>query len=89
MIKVAWSKIESSTEINEIFLCCIKNVGIDQSNPIIPKLYHELTVKLFHARVNEFMTASVEIELERHGKAVRVGQSLRDELKTYSALKSG
>ncbi len=88
IIKVAWSKVENCTEINEVFLHCIKNAGVDQLNPSIPKLYNELSIKLFHARVNEFMTASVEIELERCGKAVRADQSLRDELKTYSALKS-
>ena len=44
-------------------------------------------MKVFHARVNEYMVASEEIELEKAGKAVKVEQCLRDELKTFSALK--
>ncbi len=42
--------------------------------------------KLFHARVNEYMRASIELELERSGKAVKADQSLRDHLKTFSAM---
>ena len=33
------------------------------------------------------MSASIEIELEKSGKAVHVEQSLRDQLKTFSGLK--
>ena len=38
--------------------------------------------------MNEYMTAAVEIDLERSGKAVKADQSLRDQLKTYSAMKT-
>ena len=41
-------------------------------------------MKVFHARVNEYMVASEEIELE---KSVKAEHCLRDELKTFSALK--
>ena len=50
-------------------------------------MYKELTAKIFHARINEYMSATEEIELEQKGKAVRVEQSLRDQLKTFSGLK--
>ncbi len=43
---------------------------------------------MFHPRANEYMTAATEIELERSGKAVKADQSLRDQLKTYSATKN-
>ena len=43
---------------------------------------------MFHARINEYMTAAVEIHLERSGKAIKADQSLRDQLKTYSAVKT-
>ena len=46
----------------------------------------DCTKKVFHARVNEYMTAS--IELERSGKVVKADQRLRDQLKTFSALKT-
>lgn len=52
------------------------------------RLYKVFCMKIFHARLNEYMVVSEEIELERAGKAVKVEQSLRDELKTFSALKS-
>lgn len=55
---------------------------------IIPKIQKELLRKMFHARVNEYMTASIEIELEKKGKAVQADQSLQDQLKTFIALKT-
>lgn len=48
----------------------------------------ELTCKIFHARVNEYMSATQEVQLEKEGKVVKAEQSLRDSLKTLSALKS-
>ena len=48
----------------------------------------EFCMKIIRARVNEYMIASEKVELERAGKAVKVEQCLRDELKTFSALKS-
>ena len=45
-------------------------------------------MKIIHARVNEYMIVSEELELERAGKVVKVEQCLRDQLKTFSALKS-
>ena len=38
-------------------------------------------MKVFHARVNEYMVVTEEIELENARKAVKVEQYLRDELK--------
>ena len=88
MVEIARSKIESDSDLNETFIHCIKNAGVDPLNPIIPKVYEELSRKMFHARVNEYMTAAVEIDLERSGKVVKADQSLRDQLKTYSAMKT-
>ena len=88
IVEIARSKIESDSDLNETFIHCIKNAGVDPLNPIITKVYKELSRKMFHARVNEYMTAAVEIDLERSGKAVKADQSLRDQLKTYSAMKT-
>ena len=48
----------------------------------------ELIQKIFHARVNEYMSAAQEVQLEKEGKVVKAEQSLRDSLKTLSALKT-
>ena len=88
MVEIARSKIESDSDLNETFIHCIENAGVDPLNPIIPKVYKELSREMFHVRVNEYMTAAVEIDLERSGKAVKADQSLRDQLKTYSAMKT-
>ncbi len=44
MIEMARSKIESDDDINETFIRCIKNVGIDPLNPINSRIYR----KMFH-----------------------------------------
>ena len=62
-------------------------VNLDTVATIIPRLQSELSKKMFHARVNEYFTASTEIELQRSGKAVKAEQSLCDQLKTFSAMK--
>ena len=41
----------------------------------------ELMLKIFHAQVNEYMSAVEEIQLEKEGKVVNAEQSLRDSLK--------
>ena len=87
MIAIARSKIEEDKQIYDIFVKCIKAIGVDSMNSVIPQIYRELSIKMFHARVNEYMTAAIEIDLERSGKAVKVDQSLRDGLKTYSAIR--
>ena len=75
-----------------MFVKCIQEANVDVTAPavatVIPKLHQELLRKMFHARVNEYMTASIEIDLERSGKVVQVEQSLRDQLKTFSGLKT-
>lgn len=86
IIAAALTEIENDERIAQIFKQCIMNTEIDSSSPLIfPRIYHELCKKMFHARVNEFMTAAEELELEKKGKAVKVDQCLRDQLKTYSS----
>ena len=87
MIDVARLAIEDDSNINSSFIRCIQAAGVDSKCPIIPQVYSELSKKLFHARVNEYMTAAVEIELEKNGKAVKADQCLRDHLKTFSGMK--
>ena len=72
-------------ELHAVFERC--TVSTDISKESEKKLFNEFSMKVFHARVNEYMIATEEIELEKAGKAVKVEQCLRDELKTFSALK--
>ena len=92
MIDTACEELKGDTELFHTFVKCIQeahvNVELSSVASVIPKLHKELLKKMFHARVNEFMTASVEIELEKSVKAVPVEQSLRDKLKTFSGLKT-
>ena len=88
MIEIACKDIDKDTELTRIFTECVHNAGVDTSSAVVSRLYGELSKKIFHARVNEYMTASIEIELERSGKVVKADQSLRDQLKTFSALKT-
>ena len=48
----------------------------------------ELMLEIFHARVNEYMSAVEKIQLEREGKVVNAEQSLRDSLKTVSGIRT-
>ena len=54
----------------------MKSAGSDTSSAVVSRLCSELSKKIFHARVKEYLTASVEIELERSGKAVKAADSL-------------
>ena len=88
MIEIACKDIDKDTELTWIFTECVHNAGVNTSSAVVSRLYGELSKKIFHARVNEYMTASIEIELERSGKVVKADQSLHDQLKTFSALKT-
>lgn len=85
LIKTAKGELESDSELYKMFQAC---TSVSVYPECGQRLYKEFCMKIFHARVNEYMVASEEIELERAGKAVKVEQCLRDELKTFSALKS-
>jgi hypothetical protein len=91
-IEVACKKLEDNGELFRTLIKCIQEAHVDVMAPVfaavIPRIHKELLRILFHARVNEYMTASIEIELERRGKAVQVEQSLRDQLKTFSGLRT-
>ena len=49
-------------------------------------VYTEFTKKIVRARINEYMTAADEIDLQETGKVVKADQSLRDKLKTFSGI---
>ena len=88
MIEVACEDIDNDTELIRVFNPCMLDAGVDASPAVVSRLYSELSKKIFQARVNEYMTASIEIELEKSGKVVKADQSLRHQLKTVSALKT-
>jgi hypothetical protein len=52
------------------------------------KLCKEFSLKIFHARINEYFSAAEEINLEQLEKAVKAEQGLRDTLKAFSSMKS-
>lgn len=90
MLEVAGKEIEEDENVYKIFFQCISSAGVTESSEsdLIHQLYIELSRKLFHARVNEYWSASAELMLKQSGKAVMTEQSLRDELKTYSSTKT-
>ena len=45
------------------------------------KLCSEFTLKIYHARINKFFSASQEVHLEESGKVVHAEQGLQDRLK--------
>lgn len=87
MIDVARLAIEDDHNIKKTFINCLTNIGINPETSLVLEVFQEMSKKLFHARVNEYMCASVEIDLERKGKAVKADQSLRDQLNTFSCMK--
>ena len=90
MIEIASKEVDDDADLFRTFVKCIHEAGVDAPAVanVVPRINKELSKKMFHARVNEFMTASIEIELEKSGKAVQAEQSLRDQLKTFSGLKT-
>ena len=85
MIELAKQELDNYSELTEIF---DNLVSSDVSSECKASVLTELAHKVFHARVNEYMIAAEEIELEREGKAVKADQSLRDTLKTFSGMSS-
>ena len=57
MIEVACEDIDNDTELTRVFNQCVLDAGVDTSPAIVSRLYSELSKKIFHPRVNEYMTA--------------------------------
>ena len=87
MIAIAENHLESDQEIQSLFQTCTSLISSNIPQPCLQTVCKELTRKIFHARVNEYMAATEEIELEQKGKAVKAEQCLRDQLKTFSGFK--
>ena len=85
MLKSAQSELKADLEIVELFS---KQIPSHITSTCKTSLCLELTLKVFHARVNEYMATTEEVQLELEGKIVMAEQSLRGQLKTMSALKS-
>ena len=90
MIKVALEKILGSQELDLSFSSCLDSIICDVSDvheydkSVIDRIRIEMMKKVFHSRVNEFMEAKKELDLESKGEVTDADQSLRDILKTYS-----
>ena len=87
MVSEALSKITQITDLENSFDTCLKNINVD-INESLNNIRIELTKKVFNSRVNEFMEAQKELDLESKGKSTDTDQSLRDMLKTYSSNQS-
>ena len=85
VIKLAKQDLESDGQLHTLFDKCTVSTCLSKDSEI--RLFNEFSMKVFHAKVNEYMVATEEIEMKKTGKAVKVEQCLRDELKTFSALK--
>lgn len=59
MIAVACKDIDMDMERVQIFKQCMPDAGVDTSPAVVSKLYSELSKKVFHARVSQYMTASI------------------------------
>ena len=84
-IKLAKKELDRWGEPREVFASVAPSAFTTECKASV---LTELVHKVFHARVNEYMNAAEEMELEREGKAVRADQCLRDTLKTFSSLTS-
>ena len=90
MIKVALEKILGSRDLDLSFSSCLDSIVCDVSDlheydkSVMDRIRIEMMKKVFHSRVNEFMEAEKELDLESKGKVTDAYQSLRDILKTYS-----
>ena len=76
MIKVAKKRKEEDKELQEVFKNCTQ---LEHGQDAVQTVYAEFWSKVFHSRVNEYIVASEEMELEKAGKAVEVERCLRDE----------
>ena len=90
MVKVGLDKIITNDDLKSLFGDCLKKTGIvfEENDENVNRIWMEITKKVFHARVDEFMEARKELDLESSGKVTDANQSLRDTLKTYSNIKS-
>jgi hypothetical protein len=74
-----------------LFTKCLSNAGNVRLNEfdmdVVSLIRLEISKKVFHARVNEFMEANKELNLEKTDTVTDADQCLRDLLKTYSSQK--
>lgn len=91
MIKVAMHVFLTKhiNELEVIFSDCLEDIDCSIDLREFPQsLIIEMIKKIFNSRVNEFMEAQKELDLEKKGKVTNAQQSLRDTLKTYSNNKT-
>ena len=80
--------LATTTTFFKLFTFTVYQVHEHQPSTECHKMVcNEFTLKIFHARINEYFSASEEIELEQSGKVVKA-EGLRDSLKSFSSLKS-
>lgn len=57
-----------------------QNISGDFQNEIVSAVYKELSRKLCHTRIEEFISATHQSMAASKGKSTLAGQNLRDEL---------
>ena len=67
LIKTAKSEHESDSELYKTFESCVFLSAYPECGQ---SMYREFCMKIIHARVNEYMIASEELELEKAGKVM-------------------
>ena len=90
MLKVAEAEFCNESTTNKFFKLFMQHIPNTSTltTERKMKLCQEFTLKIFHARINEYFSAAKEIHLEQLGKAVKAEQGLRDTLKAFSTMKS-
>lgn len=89
MIKVALDKLDDDDLTAQLFQSFKAihrkyETSAQIREDLLANIVQELIKKIFHSRVNEYMEARKELDLEVMGKTTDAEQSLRDTLKTYS-----
>lgn len=93
MIRVALDKIMADQELVLLFKECLLKAGVPNEDleldmQSLHPIVTEMSTKIFHSRVNEYMNSRNELDLAEKGKVTSADQSLRDILKTYCITKS-
>lgn len=68
VIKLAKQDLESDGQLHTSLDNCTLSTYLSRESE--NRLFNEFSMKVFHARVNEYMVATEEIEMEKTGKAV-------------------
>ena len=93
MIEVVAKQLEATQELQKQFQSLFssrmasKSLCVTDFTDEILLIYKELSRKLCHTRLSEFMSVTQQVAAAKEGKATLAGQNLRDELLTLHVQK--